>query len=192
MVISLIFACLMDAHAAPTVTPDQIAEMENSFKFNGKVIHPALIQQFESWLSDPGIPVTVSVDVAAASGTNQYSDEGVSEEPNHVVQYKYGYKSYSYQWIGKLQNGMHLVRTWARGSGSGVFQTLFFLRLQQSSGYLSDGTPYPRLLLVAERAYPLGDRTSVEILVKGNEIDLKIKTFPSGKMTNAVVPAFKQ
>lgn len=186
-----VMACLHTAKAAP-FSSQQVEELQNSFKFNGKPIHPALIQQFESWLSDPGVPITVSVDVAAASGTNQYSDEGVVEQPQHVVQFKSGYKTYSYEWVGHLNNGLHVVRTWSSGSGSGVFQTLFFLREDQSTGYLADGTPYPRLLLTAVRAYPLGDRSNVTILLKGDSVDLTIKAFPSGKKSNVVLQATKE
>ena len=47
---------------------DILLEANESFTYNGIPIHPGLIKEFTSWISDPGLPTTISVDVAAPHG----------------------------------------------------------------------------------------------------------------------------
>lgn len=189
LALTLLVTSLLPAMAwSGTLTPELISELQDSFRFNGKPIHPALIQRFESWLSDPMIPTTVSVDVAAAADTNEFSAEGVTEDKNGIVSFKQNYKAYAYQWQGRLKNGLHVVHTWSSGKqGSAVMQTLLFLRQSEGKGWTSEGKPYSRLLLTCERAYPLGDRTGVTITLKNNDVNLKIKAYPSGKVSETVI-----
>jgi hypothetical protein len=171
-----------------TLTPEMIKSTEETFRFNGKPIHPGLIRQFEGWLSDPGTPIVVTVDVAAAADTNQYSDADVSVDKNGIVSITENYRSYGYQYVGRLANGLEVVHTWSSGrQGSAVMQNLFLLRFTEGTGWTADGKPYPRLLLNCERAYPLGDRTGVTATLDKDKIRLKIRAFPSGKTSEKVL-----
>lgn len=193
LVLTLLASLLPATGWTGTLTSEMVADTDATFRFNGKPIHPAIIQQFESWVSDPGQPTTVTVDVAAAGDTNRYSDADVSVDKYQIISYKHNYSSYAYRWEGRLKNGAHVVRTWnAQKGGTAVFQTLFFLRFAEGKGYLADGKPYDRLLLTCERAYPLGDRSRVDVQLKNNEVSLKIKLFPNGKQSHVVLRSATQ
>ena len=71
------------------LTRDQVlAEANKHFTFFSKPIHPALVNEFECWISDQN-PVTLVVDVSAAFDTNEYgqpvtqSRHGITYETTH-------------------------------------------------------------------------------------------------------------
>jgi hypothetical protein len=93
-----------------------IKEANDSFFYNGEPIHPGLLKQFIPWASDRR-PTTITVDVAAAYQSNQYHQQ---------VTYKYKIASitdtadcyltkasfyFSYEYLGRLSNGLHVIRT---------------------------------------------------------------------------------
>lgn len=181
--ILLVLALFGTAVAAPP-TADSLNEVQKTFHYGGKPIHPTIIKQFEPWLSD-SLSSTVSMDLGAAMGSNQYDQDDVSEGKDHVITAKLpNYHTYAYQFDGMLENGLDIVRTWSRSNtGTGVFENLYVLRASNATGYTADGKPYPRLLLTVVRAFPLGDRASVTVQLKKNRIKLRIKAFQSGHVT---------
>lgn len=150
---------------------DVLAEVNENFTYNGQPIHPGLVQEFECWLSDK-LPITTTVDVAAAWETNEYYEDDVKRRGDFIqIQKKiegdtYGrVEYYEYKWLGKLDNGLHVLDTLSWGGGSGVFEHLIFVKFDIGQGLYDDGTPYERLLMSVVREYTVGDRDDGEITV---------------------------
>ena len=138
-------------------------EVNTTFKLGGKPLHPKLIQEFEPWLSD-GIPITVSVDVLAAEGTNEYFESDIEKKGGRYTYRAEENTSYTYTWLGRLQNGLHVLKTADYGGGSGIFVQLLFIKFEISKGV--EGAlhndvsinPYDRILMTIVCNYSLEDR----------------------------------
>ena len=149
-------------------------KVDTTFKLNGKPIHPKLIQEFEGWLSDGG-PITISVDALAAMGTDEYNEGDVEVDEEWVRYYASERESYSYKRLGRLNNGLHVLRTAYWGGGSGVFSSLLFVRFVISKGldgHLhsdNDLTSYERILMTIVCNYGLQDRYGGEIKLMAQE-----------------------
>lgn len=149
-----------------------LEKADRDFSFGGKPIHPELIKEFETWFSDKSSPVTVSVDVAAAvHAHNEYDTDVVAIENNRVrATNSDGRGFYEYERIGTLKNGLHILRTYDCGGGSGVFQNLFFVRFSPDVAYGGDGQSYERLLMTVVGEFPLGDRDNSRIEISLNKV----------------------
>ena len=151
-----------------------LREIDNSFTYNGKPIHPDLIKEFEIWLSDNCPPVTVSVDVVAAfRARNEYDYSRVTVDGSRVRAVSgdpedHGY--YEYEHLGVLRSGMHVIKTYDCGGGSGVFTSLFVVKFTTDKAYQRDGSEYTRLLMTVIREYPLGSSGGGEIRIDGDRV----------------------
>lgn len=149
-------------------------EVDTTFKLNGKPIHPKLIQEFEPWLSD-GSPVTISVDVLAAYGTNEYFEGDIKLEEDRVTYGAEDHATFTYKWLGRLQNGLHVLIASDWGGGSGIFMNLLFVKFEISKGvdgYLDSDEalkPYDRILMTVVCNYALEDRYDGEIKLQAQE-----------------------
>ncbi len=171
---------------------DGLIEIDKSFTYKGKPIHPGIIHEFEGYLSDSGAPLSVSIDLAAASGSNQYFDGNVEQlkQGFYSVKDSSGQGYSGYHWLGKLADGTHVVSAYSNGGGSGVFEHLYFLQFTAGRGYGPDGTPYDRLVMTAIRWYPLGDRSRARVQVLSDKV--VITNLPDGRppvtLTMPVLP----
>ncbi|MFA5160605.1 MAG: hypothetical protein WC484_08915, partial [Candidatus Omnitrophota bacterium] len=77
---------------------------------------------------------------------------------------------FCYERLGKLNNGLHVLKVSNSGGGSGTFMDLFFVRFDKGNGYTRDGEKYDQLLMSIVRQYPLGDRDDGEIKVLGDHV----------------------
>jgi hypothetical protein len=136
-----------------------LKEANDKFTYQGKPIHPGLVQQFMSWLSDPGEPTTITVDVAAPH-QNQYDEDAVDKGRGKNVCTKPDKDGgwFCYEWLGRLANGIHVLSTGDGGGGSGVFEDLVFVRFNIGEGINLNGLKYKQLLMTVVREYILGDR----------------------------------
>ncbi len=149
--------------SAETVNIDKsLQEANASFTYQHKPIHPGLVEEFNSWISDPGKPTTISVDIAAEHA-NEYFEDDVSIK-NGVVFLKKDDGYFYYKWLGKLSDGLQVVEVGDNGGGSGVFTDLLFVRFSISEGY-DNGEKYKRLLMTIVGACGLGDRKNRDIKV---------------------------
>ena len=115
--------------AAQTNIDNAFQEANTRFSFRGKPIHPGLVQEFCSWISDSGAPTTISVDVLAEHD-NEYPEEDVRvRKDGSVMLQKSGEQEFFYyRWLGVLHNGIHVLTVGDGVPGSGIFEDLFFVR----------------------------------------------------------------
>ena len=141
------------------------------FRFHDKPIHPLLIKQFEPWISDARPPITVEVNLTASWDSNEYAG-GFMADSNGVVSIGLPKgASYSYQHLGRLRDGIHVLRTFDAGGGSGVFEAILFVRFRTSLAYLADGvTQGEQIFLKVVRRFPLGDRDGAEVVVREDQV----------------------
>ena len=146
---------------------------DREFRFHGKPIHPLLIKQFEPWISDARPPITVEVNLTAAWDSNEYA-AGLKSDSNGVVSINLPEgASYAYRHLGRLRDGIHVLRTFDSGGGSGAFEAILFVRFRTSLAYLADGVKQgEQIFLRVVRRYPLGDRDGAEVVVKQDHIIL--------------------
>jgi len=162
-----IFSCLLIAQAFASLGLD---EASAKFTYKGKPIHPGLVQEFSSWISDPGVPTTISVDIAAPH-RNEYNEDEVEMKDNGwVCRSEEDGSSFCYKWLGKLKNDLHVLQVADSGGGSGVFYDLFFVKFDTGEGYTSEGEKYPRLLMSIIRTYGLGDRYDGKVRVYTDKV----------------------
>ena len=134
-----------------------------------EAIRPKLVEEFESWLSDNRPPSTVMVDVAAAFGTNEYSDV-VESLASGLVRYASGAEWYGYEHLGQMTDGTHVLRTASSGGGSGIFQNLLFVRLREDETRTPEGESYARMLMEVVGRFVLGDRDDGTVEVQGDRV----------------------
>ena len=144
-----------------------LVEANQDFTYQGIPVHPFLVKEFETWMSDNCSPVTVSVDVIAASkARNEYSTSSVTVNGSQVKATDAddtGY--YQYERLGILADGTQVLEVADSGGGSGVFKKLLFVRFSTDKAYDLNGKVYERLLMTVVREFPLGDRDDGNIEV---------------------------
>jgi hypothetical protein len=119
-------------------------------------IHPKIIQDLTTRLSDDGDQV-VAINLLNAQGSNRYfGDVHVKEMTrDHPLVYVEGDKEqFGYQYVGKTKGGVHVLYTSNWGGGSGVFKSLMFVVFEYDRGTFSH----------ADR--PLIDLTRKRLLIK--------------------------
>jgi hypothetical protein len=150
---------------------ESLEDPDREFRFHGKPIHPLLVKQFEPWISDARPPITVEINLTAAWDSNEYAAE-FKTDSNAVVSVSLPEgSSYSYRHLGRLKDGIHVLRTFDSSGGSGVFEAVLFVRLRTSLAYLADGVKQgQQVFLQVVRRYPLGDRDKAEVVVKQDHV----------------------
>jgi hypothetical protein len=148
-----------------------------SLPFNGysfvedRWINPLIIDDLSGWLSDVGDQV-VAIDINGANRSNRYFyDELLIDKevapPRVTVHHKT--ESFSYQYVGCSFTGVHILQTWAYGSGSGVFCNLVFVTLTNDISVNFEPSSIERterLIIKKIASIPLGDRYDGRVLYK--------------------------
>ncbi len=134
------------------------------FTFNGVPIHPGLVREFETWLSDDTPSITTTVDLSAAFGTDEYS-EPVDTSSSGLIRISHGEGWYGYKPLGQMADGIHVLLTVSYGGGSGAFATLVFVRLEEDESLTPLGASYTRALMSVAGRFSLGDREDAKIEV---------------------------
>ena len=145
----------------------QTKRIAENFKYKGEPINPKLVMEFIPWVSDEK-PITISVDIAAAFKTNEYYAE-VSEESD-LVGFANEEEVFYYNWLGELDNGIHVVKTInVMVGGSGRFQDLLFIKFHTQDFDLN-GEIYEQVIMTLVKSYRLGDRTNPKITVLKDKV----------------------
>lgn len=167
---------------APAIAGTTLEEANSSFTYNGKPIHPLLIAEFFNWMSDYRPSIITSVDVKAAFDTNQYSNDDVKVDNGWVRADRDEGGYFQYKWLGRLDNGMHVLQTADSGGGSGIFMDLLVLKESTAESFWSEGQ-YTQKLFSVVRSIGLGDRFDGDIRLLDNMVfvsgagDRELKTF---------------
>lgn len=156
--------------------------LEKYFFYDGSPIHPKIIEDFNTWISD-GSDQVVAINIEGSQHSNRYCCEddvkselrGVNDTFASIVTEDEGW--FSYQFLGTTDSGVMLVRIFENGGGSGVFSTALLLRIRESTSIEMENS----ILLVSKKrrihleklgAILLGDRENHEITVDGNSVVL--------------------
>ena len=152
-----------------------MAEANDNFTFKSRPIHPGLIKEFQNWLSDYRPPITVTVDVGAAYDTNEYTDAPTPSSNGGVsVLLGDGGERFSYKRLGRLDNGVHVLHTLEKSAGTGIYQSLTFVRFHSAPGFDRDGIkPSARLLMSVVRVYAIVGPKTPDIRIMGNDVRIK-------------------
>jgi hypothetical protein len=108
-------------------------EAEQHFYCNGYPINPMLVREFDPGLADQ--PIIFSVDLATGNRSNKYS----FRDTVHSTVFSLGDESqFEYAWVGKTDNGIHVVRCTEYPGGTGAFQEYLFFSFKIRHGFNSD------------------------------------------------------
>lgn len=141
-------------------------------------IHPKIIQDLTTWLSDSGDQV-VAVNLLESQSSNRYFGEvRVRKAPGKFpfVYVKERKEEFGYRYVGTTTSGIHVLYTSYSGGGTGVFTCLMLVTFERDKGITTDWKELrirpgrKRLLLKKLGEVGLGDRWDGDLKVKGNEI----------------------
>jgi hypothetical protein len=159
-------------------------EADSLFYFHRSPISPYLLDELNGglfFLSDG--PDTRVVDMEAGSVSRKYEnnlDDKRTGFTSTCMSYGTEYHTYfSYDYLGKTSNGVHVVRTVFSGGGSGVFGLIQFIRFRVRRGFDCNGILKDQLLMCLERYDSERDRTQSIINIKGNTVTMDIPERPT-------------
>ena len=141
-------------------------------------IHPKIVQDLTSWMSDRGDQV-VAINLKDSQESNRYFGEVLVREVKGAHPYVYvqeSDKAFGYQYVGKTKAGLHILYTSEWDGGSGVFKRLLLLAFEYDEGIQVDWdesvirSGERRVLLRKLGQIALGDRWAGELRVDGNEL----------------------
>ena len=163
---------MFSAGAAPPTAEAYLVEANNDFTFKGHPIHPGLVKEFQNWESDYRPPITVALDIGAVYDTNEYADAPTPASNGGVsIILGDGGEQFSYKRLGRLDNGLHVLHTLDKSAGTGIFQSLTFVRFHLGQGFDRDGIrPSERLLMSVVRVYAIVGPKTPHIRIKGDEV----------------------
>jgi hypothetical protein len=163
-------------------TAKLVSEVRRSFQVRGRPVPPGIFWDFgDGDLADSG-PIWVTVDVAAATGSNLYADD--IEKADGWFSQKLRMRSprpgeeIAYSYSGATESGLLIVLTRYDGGASGRFFTLHILDLAPASAFDQNGKLYWQINLSLVRSIALGDRWAGEVSIAKNTV--KIVTTSSG------------
>ncbi|MES2792903.1 MAG: hypothetical protein V4719_25040 [Planctomycetota bacterium] len=151
----------------PLTLPQQLAEINKNFTYHGVPIHPRAIRDLTSWFSD-GVPGPVAIDVNTSLNSNRYHGSyGISETRDVFIDFKKqvfpndGW--FSYRYLGRLENGLHVLQTADNGGGKGIFENLLLVECTTDYEYEREGQRRELLVMKRRGEFGLGDRYSGEV-----------------------------
>ena len=125
-------------------------------------VNPMIIADLWGWISDLGDQV-VSVNIPGANSSNRYfADVAVEDgKPYPIVSAKADETRVSYQYLGCSFSGVHLLRVWSSGGGTGVFCAIMLLTLSAEAAIdveIAGTKKVDRFIVKKIASLPLGDR----------------------------------
>jgi hypothetical protein len=133
-------------------------EVNQKFTYQGKPIHPGLVQQFMASIADSGQPTIIAVDVAADHGNQYYEGDVKIKDKNICTKSNSDGAYFCYTVLGKVAKDIQVLQVWNSTGGSGVFESLIFVRFQRGDEINFNGRKYKPLLMSIVGEYTLGDR----------------------------------
>ena len=152
----------------------QVSEVRKSFTLNGQTIPPGIFRDFGDGNLADSDSIWVTVDLAAAVGSNLYYDP-IREYGAWKIQKKQRLETdtpeeTAYSFKGSTANGLIVLVASYNGGGSGTFHTLHICDVVPAMAFDSDGKRTQRINLTNLRSVALGDRWDGEVKILGNTI----------------------
>jgi hypothetical protein len=148
------------------------------FVWEGRSVHPGCLRELTIGLADSQ-PVAVALDLNGCRGSNRYASSSYAVD-GAVLRWhpQPGSREYfQYEYLGVLASGIHVLRVAeGGGSGSGIFQSLLFVRLGTASR-LDDGQRRQGPILTLAGFQTLGDRAQATVELKGRDVVVKRRSF---------------
>src|SRR5688572_964993 len=116
---------------AGCAAPDVSSSEWDAFRFEGKPIHPAILNEFIPWDSD-GEPVIAALDLEGFTrSSNRLHGWTVEEKEGRIAGYREGNGGFLWYWyLGRGKSGSHFVKILDCGGGSGSWRYLVELRFE--------------------------------------------------------------
>lgn len=153
-----------------------VAEVKKSFTVGGQPIPPEIFRDMgDGDMADSGT-IWVTVDAAAAIGSNLYYDP--IERENGWVSQKapagrpFAGEESGYHYVGSTANGLLVVIASWSGGGSGEFFTLHILDVAAMRAFDDSGQIKERIDLTIVRNIALGDRWDGDVKIAKNTITI--------------------
>ena len=160
-----------------------VAEVRRTFTLKGQVIPPEIFRDFGDGNLADSDTIWVTVDLAAAVGSNFYYDP-IRQYGDWKIQKKQKEsdtpEETAYTFKGSTANGLLVVVASYNGGGSGTFHTLHILDVAAASAFDNDGKRYRRVNLTNIRSVALGDRWEGEVKIMGNAVRVTTTRGPAG------------
>ena len=169
---------LMFVSPAWGAATDQDLEQANAtFRYQDNPIHPGLVMAFHNWEADYRPPIVTMVDVGAAYNTNEFY-EPVQTGPDAKVMIKLDDGgSFSYRHLGRVAEDIHVLHTLQNYPGTGVSQTVTFVKFGLQNGFDRDGlNPSKRLMMSAVRVYLIVGRQIPDVFVGRDFVEVENKS----------------
>lgn len=183
---------------AEVATSSHVKTINPAYSFTrAPFVHPRLVYDLETWLSDTGDQV-VAINLVDANASNRYFGAVRSAGTGcplvtWVEEHDSGDgRRFSYEYIGMTDHGVHVLATRSGGDGTLVATSVVFLSVAFDQGF--GGTPTAttfrydsagnetevgviradrqRILLRRLGELPLGDRWDGDLRVVGNDLHI--------------------
>jgi len=151
--ITILSSCNINEKKDSTNTESsELTEANKNFTYKGKPINPWVLAEILGYDLHGGINAIVSVDITDAYTLGKYneceesksdpkaSSRSIKSENGSVVGYEHTFNheidgslsfndiSFSYKWLGKLNNGIHVLETTSSEGGSMTTDQLLFVK----------------------------------------------------------------
>lgn len=180
---------IVNDSSLPDTVEHYVEEVREHFTIQGQPIHPFVFRDLGGWISD-GHPIVTAVDVLAGVNSNYYFADDIERKPyGFGALDQDGQSYYSYEFLGRLENGLLVVKSDFSGGGSGTFRYLYMLDVVVDTAFSDEGDRYERVNLKATRIVTLGDRWGGDITLAGNTVTISGKRMVhmSGPITTRVI-----
>ena len=151
-----------------------LKEVNSHFYFKGEPIHPELLHLFNSSMSDAPIVMTVDLCIGYHSNLCYHKTAVDGKIVTEHLRDREGNQqgTYEYEYLGKLDNGVHVVRTLCYGELLGSSNDLLFISFKIRKTYDYNGKVQEQLLMTLEKCYNIGDRLTSKVTLSKNSVTI--------------------
>ena len=150
-----------------------LTELQTAFTFHGEPINPRAVTAMLPWLSDT-LPGAIAVDIEGTTAdTNQFLADVSTDDAGRVTgtweQFGEG-RFASYQDIGQLADGTHVLKVFVNTGGNAVFPSVMLVSFGLDGEMWWNGELRPRLHMMRRGAFVLGVGYAGDITISGQSL----------------------